>query len=743
MYSEAGYSPPEHETKQEHKQQEISAKLAEFGVEYSRHESLEENKNRFFILRGLRDHGMLEVQNGLPIFDVEKIKTAEFGNNHIGLGRGSAGTWEILKALRGLKDFRTNPPSELVVFPETIDELTLMGSGGYAAKVAKAEIKPWELGREINWDRKIQLESGDVVNRAELTMASLLLGDLRARRSPENGDLEIFDPEQGSYISFSARAFHKITGIKFSAQIEGKKTTFEANPLLYAKIMLPHLFQKGLLRDSDFGTIRGSETSKVFGRNELNFGGSNPYVVMQSGNYSARYNLGRNNTADVRAIQLDPGLAGIITKVHGRRILKSTFNLLTQEEIEVKRGQAEKKFKINNPGQEPTFSQITSRITIGPDEFAKQDYSATNFINRRADDTPESYAKRLENISDIDFVMQTCRGIFSDAGIGIHNLLWKEQLLLTAAVLEEPNRERLVNFAKRFGLDGLKALTASEYNIGHVQKVLAWAERQPGYAQRVFEQYAKVGQSVRALAEHVKLPETPDIHAEIAARFPVEFEEAVMRRNQDLLMAADVIAENKKITPEQHVGVFQTAEKSLAMVSELFGNSKRFEFQAVGRESGRNNINFKVTEGQTGFEYKLKFFVRPEATPHGQARINIMVDFNTSHPDGVAKELFEQNSFYKKQKKMRSESVLRIGIDLETKTDPPTISLDLGRNEIHDAEIERTGDMLAKILSLSQAAGSHTQDSFSKNYAPYFKYLAEGFLRALEQKAEQPHARVA
>jgi hypothetical protein len=89
-----------------------------------------------------------------------------------------------------------------------------------------------------------------------------------------------------------------------------------------------------------------------------------------------------------------------------------------------------------------------------------------------------------------------------------------------------------------------------------------------------------------------------------------------------------------------------------------------------------------------------------------------------------------------KKNKTREQTVLRVGIDLEDNTDEPQISLDLGRSPYDSPTMVRSGDKLGQLLSEVSAAGSHSQDSFAKVYAPYFKDLATVFQTAIEEKVK-------
>jgi hypothetical protein len=74
-------------------------------------------------------------------------------------------------------------------------------------------------------------------------------------------------------------------------------------------------------------------------------------------------------------------------------------------------------------------------------------------------------------------------------------------------------------------------------------------------------------------------------------------------------------------------------------------------------------------------------------------------------------------------------SVIRFGFDLDAKTDPPTFSFDMGRNEYSDETMSRTGDVLGNILAEVSGEGHHLTEFSSQLSDPaQFEQVAQEFV---------------
>lgn len=760
-------------------QEIINDDLKHFNTEYKKELTEEENKKRLNLLQFLESSGFFTVENNKLVCDEEKFKNLFYSTDYPTNQKLRDVRSNTIQILSGVKTYTKEqiellnngkndvPPKELIALPSNVQELVT----SYPGRAENSIFKPWDVSRITRWTNDVVLPSGEKTNPGELAVVYMLQEKLKAKRD-KNGELFILNPENKQYQKFSGESFEKFSGIepKFTHS-DSKKSYVKAlslgnNGVLFASKYLPNLIDSGVLKSNDFQTLGGSSTSEVFGAHPRSLNPRAPFLnFTNKDGVSAKYYIGKNKIVGtetvidpehMEAVLIDESHAGIVQEIHGKKELIYTFPLADSTELQFKQNilkHSELHKLIHATGKTSSeeldksevsrFSAgaISSRTVIAGPVMAERikKYDITEYVPQRADETTKDYARRVSKLNDIGFINDTFKQFFTDANIGIHKLPWSEQLVLANAILEEKSQERLVSFAKNFGIDGVRALATADYGPDSVQKILNFAEKLPEYSKELFKYYADIIESTEKISQSSSLVGEVGVSEEARERFPIELKEALNRKAKDILLAAEVINRDSQMSEGQHISALAGLSKIMEIIEGFSGDSFNqpgtIRYQLQRRETNGPAI-FNVTD-KTGFEYQLKLFTRSEQSNQGQARINIELGFDTQNPNQQLREAFNQTTTFLKKNKTKTESVLRIGLDLEDRADTPILSLDLGRNALNDSEIKRSGDILAKVQQLMSKEGSHTQDSFSRLYAPYFKNIAGSFQKFIDQRVEQ------
>lgn len=487
----------------------LSQQLADFGVAYDDKRTLEQNTDRLLVLGYLAEHNYLEVNQGRLIFNVPRIKHEVYQQSvdlarRKNYSRRKMSAELLMGALSGLQgysleDTKTQeftdhklPPKEVLPLPKDIASITTE----YPEKTRNALLNVWNVKKRILWTKPIILESGETTNAAELTIAERLINELKARRN-EKGQLEIFDRYSNQYERFGTQRFRKLTKLIIKTFSDNMFIGFDSTPALFANRYLPNLLRQQFLRLEDFRRMVRTKSSEIFGSRAEFLDSKTPFHTLNNGKTSARYYINRdkivgtNTRVDPQTMfirNLDLNTAGIFDRRHGKTLLLYTIDLLTDEEIEAKR----KGVISKTPERNLTEAQISSRTTIGGKEVARRlrKYDVTKFLPKRTDESPEEYAERISQLSDVEFVTGNFRKFLQEANIGAHNLPWGEQLILARAMLEEGDKHRLVDFAKKYEIDGIRSFLSFDQDRTMGKKILSMGERlDKSIGDKIFKTY--------------------------------------------------------------------------------------------------------------------------------------------------------------------------------------------------------------------------------------------------------------
>lgn len=475
--------------------------LADYEVKYDVNLLLEENNRRFKILRNLERDGVLSRTDNYLIIDEEAIKNIQT-KNKASTDYNKVNLVDALKNLSGYskkdvtsEELKTGKLAsrKVMALPASLQQLELNQS--YPPDIKNSILRPWEIGRNAGWSEELELQSGEKANMAELAIAEKL-HELGATRDSKTGELKILDPESGKYLKFNNQLFRRLAQlnpvITEATARPGIRTnrSFESEPGTFLKY-LPHLLKHDVLRTSDITRRAGSESAERFNVNPRTISHDGYVSLSNSQDQFARYYLGRTKflgevpKENVMVRQLGPSFAGIFDLTHGGEKLMYTLDLATPDDFAKKQ---KNKMHLSQSARsaQTTFGKEFTDAHLHP-------YIAQESIPRHGNETEEQYQKRLTYLHDPEFVYNQCAELFAEAGIGIHNLPWSEQIVLAGAILELPQRDKIINFAKQFGLIGVRTLLSLDYDRNMGETVFALAEKLPPLdAQRIFQKYTSV-----------------------------------------------------------------------------------------------------------------------------------------------------------------------------------------------------------------------------------------------------------
>ncbi len=539
-------------------------------------QAIESEGNSF--LKLLEEKGIAQDIDGQTIFDEEGLKSLMKRDRSGKYWEKSMGFDEVRTGLAGLRGYKKSdlddpdlksgrlPPREVLPLPQDIGSL----SRDYPETASNAVINIWDLEPNVKWGREIILPSGQKTNTAELFIAAELLGNLKARRN-QQGELEIFDFNKQGFNKFTFNGFERAVGSRVQITEPGGRQEGLHSGALFAEKYLPNLLKAGVLKREDFRTTSGSKTAEVLGMGEKKVG-ANGFVTIGETEGSVKYYIGKGKGKGkaMGVVKLDSNMAGIIEDRHGRKNLAYTFDLLKPEEIRVKREQAA-------AGRNLKPGEISARTFVDSNDMKARmaRYDITQFVPKRVDETPEQYAKRVADLSDVGFVTRKFQGFFAEAGIGLHNLPWSEQLILANAILEEKDKSRLISFAKQYGIEGIRTFLAVDYDPKMAGLILDLGERSPESPGLIFEKYNEIVDVSRKAAQFLQ-----EIFKEQGEQSDqiTRISELLMRKAKDLLASyRDPINRSNLSNPKAIKDQMENIKSEILLFAATFktGSSKR------------------------------------------------------------------------------------------------------------------------------------------------------------------------
>jgi hypothetical protein len=435
----------------------------------------------------------------------------------------------------------------------------------------------WEIfGKEgaeqrPTWDHDMIAKDRASINMKEFSFATKLFRDFQAQRN-SNGELEVFDPGGKEYVKLSSEWMRKNFGALGSY---GEKYN---SPQQFLLNDCQNLLQRGLIKLSDFRIITSAPTSKLL-RKEFFPTNQNPYVMIGK----ARYYIGREKFIfedrsfpinNIKIVVLNENTAGVVLVQNEREDVICVIDLLDNQER-----------------MEKTAESDDMYPTIGKKELSGRMHSwkRTDDNLKFQNETEEAYAKRMDAMADYGYVKKVTQD-FSLQGVGIHNLSWREQQwLVSAALALGDDYQRMLEFGKKYQLDGLKTFLSCEYDLENGKKILELSEKLSFQsANLIFAKYNQISDiAERGVANLVKgylrkndKGITKDQHEKIAA--------SLLQKSKDLLLDFSQLVSSEKDIDEE--GLMRELEKTRTDV--IF-------FTSVFKNFSKNNpeISFEDFKG--------------------------------------------------------------------------------------------------------------------------------------------------
>ncbi|EKE11914.1 MAG: hypothetical protein ACD_15C00001G0003 [uncultured bacterium] len=506
------------------------------------------------VLRILESESVFETINGHTVADIEALKNPALWkrnvNKRIGLDHAKFSPGVAFELLQGMEIIPKDEYEKALQEGRGAHEIPLFNIPASAKdafdenkiKEKNYALDPWELYSQVPWEKiDTEAKNGDIIGGKELFLATEIFRKLRGHRN-ENGELMIFDK--------TMNVFKKITATKLREL--GYLSTKDNNSITRTLIMhCPNLLESGLIKLTDFETITNDIGGEISRKEFVSSNPEKPFSVMID---SVRYYIGRNYFIDgeekipiqnIKVVILDNKSAGIVKMHNGREELVYTFDLLSNEEKEAKK----KVVTSKNEDKQFSNADLSARTSIGKKEISQrlEKYSASAIIPQKKGEGPQKYAERLSGLARYDYVHQVTKKLSAEAGVGIHNLSWREQLQIAemeydSGVMEKD--QRFMQFAKNYKLNGLRAFLSLEYGQEMGEKILKIGEKfDQSTADAIFTKYAELVDYAQKSGEY--LAEQFNINDKDKAQ---KIAEHLLRRGKVLLsLCADEDLDLEKI----------------------------------------------------------------------------------------------------------------------------------------------------------------------------------------------------
>ena len=297
-------------------------------------------------------------------------------------------------------------------------------------------------------------------------------------------------------------------------------------------------------------------------------------------------------------------------------------------------------------------------------------------------------------------------------------------------------------FIHHYGVDAMRSFLATIYDKNASENIMIFGTMiDQDTAKGMFKSYAESIDKANVLAKKLNISDRNDV---LLSTLLLEFKQGMIKRAGHLFDAGKQISLSEYGGEEETVDLIAAYEgvaKILSVLSDV-GDDKGYIVTQVKKETGGDTtmqtFKFNINEFETNNLFKLKVSIRPESTTKGEARINFELSLDELPEENELKKAFQQTIQFKgnngRNARTVTGSVIRFGFDLDTRTEPPAFSFDMGRDSYVSDDMERTGDVLGRILAQVAPTGHHLQDfnqslSSPKNFAK----VAEVFIHYFER----------
>jgi hypothetical protein len=287
-------------------------------------------------------------------------------------------------------------------------------------------------------------------------------------RDPDTGALYVKDQKSGKPKRISGEYFQK--DLHFSSFGPSRKGArgreSMRTPYQFVSSRLPHLVEKKLLLPEDFkintGFLKGSERiSKPLQQRGVAMFNRVQHVL---GNRFYR--------DDMRVYMISPVLGGIVQeKADGQKVLVATFNIFSKED---------------------RFKTPKGYYAAGVNDTRTTDFDQEDFFQKRYGENEEEFNKRTQKIKDFTTFLEASAYLSSKAAVdlGSFNSGEQQQLLSVMKNLNYKGNSRLIDFAKRYGEQGVRVFVALEHDKNMGERIFQIGEKvNQEAAEVIFEKY--------------------------------------------------------------------------------------------------------------------------------------------------------------------------------------------------------------------------------------------------------------
>lgn len=364
-------------------------------------------------------------------------------------------------------------------------------------------------------------QDGESVNLADSAIALLIYHPKYGNGyRDKDGQLMVWWESKKEFRKISVDWFRKEVQKNFFGEKNG--VNLGTNARLFMDIMGQELEKTGVLRKDDFKMLATSTDAEKY-RTQRKVGkiGS---VTLEG----IQYYIGKGEKfKEAEAVVLSPGLGGVLVedKLSGRKKLAYTFPLLELSDPRLKLATTSR--NGNN-----TYRASKESVQLRP-------YNAKELHLAHADENPDSYERRIKSIEDTDYLLALSNRLSREAGINLSKLSLEEQSVVVDAIKGlHRDPERIINFAKKYGLEGLRTFISCEYGDEYGERILTIAEKaKPELVESIFKEYSEINNQVHDLGARLAI-----IFGQDETGFINQFQEALTRRLKDIINTVYQIA---------------------------------------------------------------------------------------------------------------------------------------------------------------------------------------------------------
>jgi len=579
-------------------------------------------KARAKLLELLKEKGIFEQINGYTVVDIDKFKKTGLPPTiHLGrIGnkkRIDASRLDIFDLLSDLKvvsrseyeiaqqNHETPGTKPLFNRPASIDEAFDMEK----IKTDDYYLNAWEFNENspVYWNKDLELANGEKVKLSELYLATKIFRDYSGERiQPEDqatDELRVYYHDENAKRRITYDWLTQELHFNAMNSKRGKKRGVH----YFLNTQCPHLLEKGLVKLEDFRT-RDTGTEGGLNRGEwYPPPGKGKMEIMAN---SIKYYIGRGEKfrfkdetiprKNLKVALLDNNTAGIIETYEGREILKYTFDLLNEEEKAARRKEI---VADKGPLSEDKISALTY---VKKRELDRRldNFSLSSVFTKKSGSYSEEQIEKLGDVTnDYSYIKKVTEKFKKDGNIGIHNLTWREQMWLAAAVHNigvQDKYDDLVKTVREHGLSGLKAFLSCEIDMSNGFKIIDMDKKlAPEASDRIFAKIAGLTDRVEddlrdLLAENVNV-DREEIRFELLKRAHRIIQDFSGEEKDVEILLKDL--ENSKIEITLLSSLLKVARESGIKLTPENIRDMKMETFAIGELTGDKKEEFMKKYG--------------------------------------------------------------------------------------------------------------------------------------------------